>query len=235
MEGKRNSYSKKESLIDWQKLKIGILYLWLFLGGLWHILSAYQNAMRVLASPVIIGITVWLFVEYLFVLSSETQNSNRKKFIFWCLIVIIGSFLIELSGVKTGLIFGRYSYGKTLKPLLLDVPVSIGFAWLGILLSSIAVIQRTVKRFTPNIILYALLVAFLMFVFDLFMEPAATKLKYWQWIENEIPLQNYTAWFALSFLFSYLGLRIGLFREQMPAIVFHAYFAQLLYFGMVSC
>src|SRR5687768_1546230 len=36
------------------------------------------------------------------------------KFVFTCLLICLGGFLIELIGVKTGVIFGDYKYGNGL-------------------------------------------------------------------------------------------------------------------------
>ena len=73
-----------------------------------------------------------------------------------------------------------------------------------------------------------------MVCFDLFMEPAAGILDYWTWVGNRIPLQNYLAWFGLSFVFAGIGIKVGLFSQPLPHIAFHFYFAQLLYFGLVD-
>jgi len=234
------------------QLKIGMLYFLLGAGGLWHVLHIFQPTMRILASPMIIGVTVWLWGEYWHVLAKpengETKlkrgsltrkiNFSKKRtntFIWWSLLVFSGSFGVELLGVKTGHIFGVYFYGKTLKPSLVQVPIAIGFAWLGMLISSIAVTQKALReKFTPNPIVSAFFIAMLLVIFDLFMEPAAIKLDYWQWSGNKIPGQNYVVWFLLSFLFSYLGLRLGLFKEKIPSLALHAYFAQLLYFTLVN-
>lgn len=217
--------------LDWHKVKIGLLYFVLIAGGLWHLLDVFQPAMKSLASPMIIGLAGWICGEYWYVLSRET----KYKFIWWGLMVISGSFVIELFGIRTGKIFGAYSYGQTLEPLLANVPIAIGFAWFGMLLSSIAVTQKLLRgKSTRRLLLFSLVISLLMVIFDFFMEPAAIELAYWQWMGNKIPLRNYLAWFLLSCLFSYLGLRLGLCQEKMPPLAFHAYFAQLLYFGIVN-
>lgn len=213
------------------KLKIGVLYLLLGAGGLWHLLDVFQGAMRVLASPMMLGLAIWLFWECWRVY----PQGKRRKFALWSVGVIIGSVGIEWLGVRTGKIFGSYMYGQALRPSIDGVPISIGCAWFVMLVASVAVVQKIAPKFVvKSTIKLAACVAVLMVGFDLFMEPAAGMLDYWVWVDNRIPLQNYLAWFALSFIFALIGMRIGLFFQPLPQIAFHFYFAQLLYFGLVD-
>jgi putative membrane protein len=230
-----------------QATAIALLYILLFAGGLWHVLGIFQTAMRILAAPLIIALTLLLCVEYFRSLGAEAGRNGAlrngqpvrfdqrlSKFVWWSVAVIVSSFLIELAGVKTGVIFGAYEYGKTLQPTIMDVPLAIGFAWLGMIVSSAALSQRLLSsRLAGNPHGMALAIALLMVIFDFFMEPAAMRLGYWSWRDGVVPLQNYLAWFVLGYVFSYIGLRLGLFRQRQPALAMHAYFAQLVYFIMV--
>ena len=213
------------------KLKIGGLYLLLGAGGLWHLLGVFQGAMRVLASPMMFALGVWLFWE-----CWQTHPKQEKlRFARWSIGVIVGSFCIEWLGVQKGDIFGAYMYGQTLRPTVGGVPISIGCAWFVMLVSSVAVAQTVLpKSFTENGIKLALCVSFLMVCFDLIMEPAAVRLDYWIWEDNHIPLQNYLMWFILSFYFIMIGINIDLFFQPPPHIACHFYFAQLIYFGLVD-
>ncbi|MDE0554643.1 MAG: carotenoid biosynthesis protein [Candidatus Poribacteria bacterium] len=214
------------------KLKIGVLYLLLGAGGLWHLLGVFQGAMRVLASPMMFGLGIWLFWEYWRV----CPQRKRWRLILWSVIVIVGSIGIEWVGVRTGKIFGAYTYGQTLRPSIDGVPISIGCAWFVMLVASVAVVQKIApKSVIKSTIKLAMCVAVLMVCFDLFMEPAAGILDYWVWVDNRIPLQNYLAWFGLSFVFTAIGIKLGLFSEPpLPRIAFHFYFAQLIYFGLID-
>lgn len=214
------------------KLKIGALYLLLGAGGLWHVLGVFQEVMRVLASPIMMGLGAWLFWECW----RESPRHEQPKFAILSIGVVVGSFGIEWLGVRTGEIFGSYQYGETLQPSIGDVPISIGSAWFVMLIASTAVAQKIAPKslaagFRLKI---AFLVALLMVCFDLLMEPAAVKLDYWTWMNGQIPLRNYLVWFGLSFIFAIIGLHTGLFRRVLPRIAVHFYFAQLIYFGLVT-
>ena len=213
------------------KLKIGALYLLLGAGGLWHVLGVFQEIMRVLASPIMIGLGVWLFWECWRVY----PRRERAKFFIVSIGIVVVSFGIEWLGVQTGQIFGSYLYGQTLQPAIDGVPISIGFAWFVMLIASTAVAQKIAPKSLAEGFGFkiAFLVALLMVCFDLLMEPAAVKLYYWTWLNGDIPLRNYLMWFGLSFIFVAIGLYTGLFRRLLPRIAVHFYFAQLIYFGLV--
>ncbi len=213
------------------KYKIGALYLLLGAGGLWHVLGVFQGVMRVLASPIMIGLGVWLFWECWRVY----PRRERPKFSITSIGIVVVSFGIEWLGVQTGQIFGSYLYGQTLQPTIGGVPISIGSAWFVMIVASTAVAQKIAPKSLAEGFGFkiAFLGALLMVCFDLLMEPAAVKLYYWTWINGDIPLRNYLMWFGLSFIFVAIGLYTGLFRRLLPRIAVHVYFAQLIYFGLV--
>ena len=176
------------------------------------------------------GLAMWLYYECWQIYPQH----ERPKFAIVSIGVIVASFGIEWLGVQTGSIFGTYVYGQTLRPSVGGVPISIGCAWFVMLIASTAVAQKIApKSLTGNPFKLAFLVAVLIVCFDLLMEPAAVKLDYWTWLDNRVPLQNYLAWFGLSFIFATIGGQTGLFRRALPHIAVHAYFAQLIYFGLV--
>ena len=193
-------------------------------------LNVFQEVMRALASPIMFGLGVWLFWECWQIYSQR----ERLKLALWGVGIIIASFGIEWLGVRTGKIFGSYVYGQTLRPSIDGVPISIGGAWFVMLIASMAVAQTIApKSVARSLVKLTCFVALLMVCFDLLLEPAAVKLNYWIWVNDHIPLQNYLAWFGLSFIFTTIGLRVGLFHRSLPRIAFHFYFAQLAYFGLV--
>jgi len=222
-------FNKLESHLH--QISIGALYFFLFAGGLWHVLGVFQTLMRILASPLLIALSIIVFTASYRILNDK---KIRLKFLFWAILVLVGSFTIELLGVKTGKIFGSYAYGETLKPILSGVPIAIGFAWLCMLLTSTAVVQQILPKFSNyNFVIQTVSISLLMVLFDIVMEPAAMKLGYWTWQGNSIPIQNFIAWFGISLFFAAIGVRMSLFKQKLPNFVFHAYFAQLIYFGMV--
>ncbi len=202
-------------------------------------MQTFQFLMKIMAAPLIISLSLWLFLENRQLLTiSETVNkkrlTERKKFMLWGILIITSSIIIEWAGVKSGVIFGDYSYGSTLPPYIEGVPLAIGFAWLGMLLASITLGQRVFPHFYQgNALRGSFLAGIIMTLFDAFMEPAAIRLGYWNWHSGIVPLQNYMAWFLISFILAYAGFRMGLFTRKLSIIGIHAYVTQLIYFILV--
>ncbi len=225
-----DTYNMKYS--EW--IKIGLLYLLLVCGGLWHILNVFQSLMDTLASSLIILLGGWIFIENLRLLARQTPESGHYRLVVWALLVLVSSIGLEWLGVKTGLIFGVYQYGENLPPYIGGVPIAIGFAWLGMLLASSAVVQKFFPRsFEKRVFLPAVLIAFFMTVFDAFMEPAATRLLYWTWQDHSVPLQNYLAWFAISFGYAYCGIQYFRILTPVSSLGVHLYISQLFYFILI--
>ncbi len=224
------TYSESKGMALRKRVKIAILYIILGAGGLWHLLGMFQTTMKILAAPLLIGLTIWLAIEYL----QRIENSRRLRFVVWSGGIIVVGFLLEWLGVKTGVIFGQYQYGNVLKPQIAGVPISIGFAWLGLVLSSFAVTQTLFRRFTNNGITVILSAALLIVIFDLLMEPAAIRLGYWSWDSGQPGLQNYFVWFLAGVLFLISGKQFRALDNRIPRIGIHIYLAQMLYFILVK-
>lgn len=183
METKKIIISNKE---------IVFLYIIFFVGIVGHLYDPLQNLMLFLtpATLLLTGLVV-LFYSY---------KTSVNNFLLWAACTYIVTFILEVIGVKTGLIFGEYNYGSTLGIKLFEVPLIIGFNWVFVILGTISI----ARLLTSNILLSAIISAFIALIFDLILEPIAVKLDYWTWAADIIPLQNYLAWFVIA-LFSAIG------------------------------
>lgn len=118
--------------------------------------------------------------------------------------VFIISFAIEAIGVKTGIIFGEYSYGSTLGLKLFETPLIIGLNWILLVYLTASIFQQT--NLPEGIkVLFASLT---MLIYDVVMEPVASLLDMWHWKNDVIPHRNYLAWFVLA-LFFHIILKIS--------------------------
>ncbi len=113
------------------------------------------------------------------------------------LLCFIVGFTVEVIGVNTGLIFGDYSYGRVLGWKLFDTPLMIGVNWVMLVYCSAMTINQLFPKL-PNV-LKAILGAAIMLLLDYFIEPIAITHDFWTWAATEIPLQNYVAWYIISF------------------------------------
>lgn len=212
MEIKKNLINNKE---------IYFLYLIFGVGILGHLIYSLRELMLLL-TPITLLLTGTL------VLYSSYKKSN--KFLQWIVLTYILTFILEVIGVKTGLVFGEYKYGTILGLKLFEVPLIIGFNWVLIILGTISVTQLiTGNKFTKSLIAATLSV-----LFDLVLEPIAIKLDYWQWKQNIIPIQNYFAWFLIALisasLFSRLKVRIQSSLSIHYLLVQFIFFVSLLLF-----
>ena len=125
------------------------------------------------------------------------QHYSEKAIVTFAVIYLIG-FGIEVIGVNTGLLFGHYIYGHGLGLKLLETPLIIGINWLLLVYAANSVIERVITNrwlaiFAAGLVLVG---------YDLILEQVAPKIDMWSWNDNQIPLQNYIAWFVLAILLS---------------------------------
>lgn len=125
----------------------------------------------------------------------KSYKSSDKLFLFWMVSTYLITFTLEVIGVKTGILFGEYFYGKTLGLKLFEVPLIIGFNWVFVILGAI----RIAKLTSSNKLVVSLIAAGIAVIFDFILEPVAIKLDYWKWLGNDIPFQNYATWFFIAF------------------------------------
>lgn len=121
-------------------------------------------------------------------------KKGKTQFTIWFLLAWGLTYAIEILGVKTGRIFGVYTYGANLGPGFFGVPLIIGFNWIVVIYCSVAVAHR----FTKKIPLIVLMASVLTVGYDIVLEPVAIMLKYWSWSGGIVPLQNYIAWWVIS-------------------------------------
>lgn len=177
----------------------------------------------IMLTPYTLVITGLMVLIYLFFRSTD------KKLILWCLGVYITTFLLEVVGAASGLIFGDYYYGSVLGIKIFDVPIIIGFNWLFIILGTISISMRI----TENPYFIASSSALLAVIFDYVMEPVAMHLQYWQWYNNIVPVQNYLAWGIFVFASAYSFNKLNIHRIK-GRLVEKYFIIQLVFFSLLN-
>jgi putative membrane protein len=126
--------------------------------------------------------------------ASDIDNKRLKYlFIAW----LVG-YLIEVAGVNTGLIFGSYHYGSALGLKFFNTPLMIGINWFLLCYTVNQIIEKIFSRSLFTIVLSATIIT----AFDYIIEPDATRLGMWSWLNNDVPIQNYVAWWFTAFFLS---------------------------------
>ncbi|MFT7350545.1 MAG: putative membrane protein [Flavobacterium sp.] len=122
-----------------------------------------------------------------------------KKFIVAFFSIAFLGFIIEVVGVKTGLIFGKYSYGEGLGYKFLNVPLVISINWAMLICAGIIVVSRIFANKIAVLVVAAILVTSI----DLVIEQVAPKLDFWQFEGGQPGVQNYLSWIGVAFFTSY--------------------------------
>jgi putative membrane protein len=112
-------------------------------------------------------------------------------------VIYMAGFLIEVTGVQSGSIFGEYRYKDCLGFKLFDTPLIIGLNWLILVYISSSVFEKYKIAVYWKVVLAALV----MLLYDMVLEIAAPKMGLWEWEDGEVPFRNYVAWFVLSMVF----------------------------------
>jgi len=150
----------------------------------------------------------------------------NKSFIITIIIIFLMGFFVEVLGVHTGRIFGKYWYGQTLGTKIFDVPLVIGANWLLLIYCSsvfIANVFEMLKKYLPTDLileypfLKALFASILMVLLDFLIEPVAIRLDFWHWEFEQIPILNFKAWFLIAFILSYSFLTGNFLKSNLIA------------------
>ena len=156
------------------------------------------------------------------------QPDRTATFWWFLLSTAAVGFFVEVAGVRTELLFGAYSYGDTLGPRWLQVPLIIGLNW-WMLTYMGAVLTRYVAA--PEFV-RALLATALIVGLDVCLEPVAVRFGFWEWRYNIIPLQNFKGWFAIALILQVYANRTP-FAKRNQLVPF-VYLLQLLFFFGLS-
>jgi putative membrane protein len=133
-----------------------------------------------------------------FVFLIHSPLADKKFLVAFFSIAFLG-FIIEVIGVKTGLVFGKYSYGEGLGFKLLEVPLIISINWAMLICAGIRIVSGIFANKITSLVVAALLVTLI----DLLIEQVAPKLDFWQF-EGGLPgLHNYLGWIGVAFFTSY--------------------------------
>nr|WP_237487944.1 carotenoid biosynthesis protein [Hufsiella arboris] len=165
----------------------------------------------------------------MFLLIYVDQANKNNAFFFALLTIYLSGFFIELAGVKTELIFGKYAYGSTLGIKLWDIPLLIGINWVLLVFgvsSALSYVPFGSKYFKVSI------GAIVMVLLDRLIEPVAVKFDYWSWQSGRIPLQNYLAWFVISWLMLFVIFRFKFEKRNATAAVL--LLVQFLFFAILN-
>src|SRR5690606_3722344 len=80
---------------------------------------------------------------------------------------------------------------------MVGVPLIIGVNWIVLIFATGCFVRNFGIK---NRLVRAAVGAFLIACLDFLIEPIAIRHDYWHWIDLDVPVQNYIAWFLFSFI-----------------------------------
>lgn len=143
----------------------------------------------ILLTPLALCLSFYLMAVY--------HNSFSRVEVAVVLLIALSGYGIEVVGVQSGRVFGNYHYGEALGLKVFDTPLIIGFNWLLLTYTSLSLANRLFQQSWRQL----LAAPTIMLVYDIIVEQVAPYMDMWYWSENQIPIQNYIAWWFIGFLF----------------------------------
>ena len=126
-------------------------------------------------------------------------------------VTLVVSFSLENIGVLSGFPFGSYYYSDALGPKLGEVPILIGFSYVGASYASWVVALILLRVWTSPLrgaltVVVPLFAAIFMVMWDLTFDPAnSTIQKWWIWGDGGayfgVPISNFAGWYLTVFVF----------------------------------
>lgn len=204
-----------------ERFIVGLSWIWFGAGVLWITMGIFQS---------FIAHYSWLsVVGSAGVLVAHSLKRGDVFVVRWGLRVFALSFLAEVVGVNTGLLFGCYRYGSALGGHLLGVPPVIGIAWFFVVFSSFHLASALRLGGWQRIAA----TAFFTLLFDFVMEPGALRVGFWAWETVTIPLLNYFCWGAFGALFAWM-LEEKAHAFHFSSFALHLLAAQFFFFFMIG-
>lgn len=194
---------------------IGVFHLM----GVVGMLSSFQEYFRLLTPFNLITCTLVLWINH---------REKKMELLLFSLIVFISGYFVELAGIKTGLVFGQYSYGATLGPKLFGVPVIIGLNWL-LVMYCVASLTDTLKI---SVVSKVILASLLAVAIDWLIEPVAMHFDFWNWKNGVVPFQNYVGWLITAIIMQTIYHMLKVKAENKLALPY--YFIQLFFFLVLN-
>lgn len=161
--------------------------------GIVLILDPEQRAESLRYTPVALLISTAVLLFF------HPASIGKKTLLYWVIIAVSG-YLLEVTGVQTGLLFGHYVYADSLGFQLWGTPPLIGVNWLFLTCACASVsVYFQVRPFFQ-----VLLATIFMIVYDGILEIAAPVMNMWHWEGHQVPLRNYISWFVVALCFQWL-------------------------------
>ncbi len=165
-------------------------------------------------------------------LFSYRAKLNKKDLLLFATVFVVG-YCAEFLGVNYQILFGDYSYGRSLGIKVFEVSIIIGFNWLLLALIS----QTIIKRIFTNSWLIIFFSSLFMVLIDVYIEPVAPLLDFWEFKENTVPFSNYRDWFfvalIIQFVLSFRTTKMNMFNWSIGYLFILVLFFSFFHYTIV--
>ena len=180
----------------------------------------YSHKLFTFLSPIILILTLFLLFYY------DRKATDRKRILYFSFL-FLSSYIIEMIGVNTGLLFGEYQYHHGLGFKLFETPLLIGINWILMIYITSSIFTKLKYGFLSQVVIPSSL----MIIYDIIMERAAPKMEMWSWEDNIIPFQNFIMWGFLAVFFH--SIRYFSKIEIKNKMAIPIYLAQIILFVFI--
>lgn len=195
----------------------GAFILIIYMVGVAGMLLPFTSGIFIRIIPVVIIMSLAISLAF-----HKGSVDLRTISVFFFIVCV--SWLVEAAGVRTGLIFGSYTYGDALRTKVLGTPLIIGLNWLLLVYGSAAISEKIQAGTIMRIIAGSIL----MVLYDIVLEPLAPLLDMWQF-GGKVPGRNYAAWFILALILHSLLRASGIkLNNRIAALIFIVQFVFFL-------
>ncbi|TFE03002.1 carotenoid biosynthesis protein [Jeotgalibacillus salarius] len=178
---------------------------------LWYAIGVILVAFDLLPPFLEWANAVFLYLAGILAIYYSTKVMGTVRGLTISALIMAFTMWAESLGVKYGIVFGAYHYEQDFGIQVFGVPLTIGFAWVMVIFTSLSLMIRLLGK--PKSLMKALFFAFmtslLAVCMDLIIDPVAYQAKqYWVWDDTgpyyDIPTQNFIAWFYVSFIIQFI-------------------------------
>ena len=182
---------------------------------LWGIIAIYAvaRASQLFADrlPALLIVILHILPPAVFAIVHGSIVLGRKRTLLFAALCLGAGSAAEILGVRTGFPFGRYHFTDLMGPKILDVPILLSLAHLGIAycawIMSVLILGFANQRSSrPRAVAAALLASLIMTSWDLAMDPDWSTIDHaWIWHDGGaffgVPVSNFLGWFGTAFVY----------------------------------
>ncbi len=156
------------------------------------------------------------------------QPYKDKLFLLAFMSIALLGFIAEVVGVRTGKVFGNYSYGDALGLKLFNVPLVISLNWALLITAASGIIAN----YFSNRWLFSFIVSVVVTGIDVLIEQVAPKIDFWYFSDGMAGIHNYAGWILVSFAASFTFFKQ--LKQSDATVGFTVMMLQLFFFTLIN-